>query len=649
MSNSLLAGVSGLRAHQAMLDVVGNNLANMNTTGFKAERANFSELISDTLRAATAPTASVGGTNPVQVGLGVRVASIDRDLRQGSFQSTERGMDVGIAGEGYFVVNDGRQNLYTRAGSFSLDSDHRLVMSGSGQRVQSTNGTDITIDSDAQLPAAATGTINLAGNLDAAAAAPQATVLSSLQPYLQGTPSTLTGAAGPYALADGMTMEVAVDGGPPRTVTFQAASFGAIGAATAAEVAAVLNAQVPGINASDVGGAVQLASLRVGSASSLDVNEGTGSPAAVLGLSTTLSFGTQVPASAATPLNALPQTIPAHVPGDRFDITGTDADGTPVGGTFVFGSGPGQNGTTVGDLMSFLTGLFPASSVNLGADGKLAITADANGASPLQVTMIDDPANTGFTTWSSLAAVPTTTGNDGATVTTAIDVYDTQGNAHTVRLTFHKTGASEWEINAELPDDDGVVLDGTVTGVRFREDGGFDFVSGTGLGDARLSFQFTGLNAAQDVQLALGSPGSFNGLTQFGGGATVAAIGQDGHASGSLASLAIGADGAIQGVYTNGQVQTLATLQIATFANPAGLLKVGDSLLSVSTNSGEPLLGQPGSGRAGSLTAGVLESSNVDVALEFTRLITAQRGFQVNARTITTTDQMLQELANLVR
>lgn len=650
MSNSLLSGVSGLRAHQAMLDVVGNNLANMNTTAYKGERASFSELVSDTIRGASSPGAALGGTNPVQVGLGVRVSGIDRDLRQGSFQNTERPLDVGISGEGYFVVNDGRQDLYTRAGSFVLDSQHNLVVAGTGHRVRGTDGTNIAIDVDAQLPARATTEIRLAGNLDSAARPPQATVLGAIQPLRAGTRATvLGGATGPFALSEGMSLQVSVDGNPLRNVTFLSSDFADIGAATAAEVAAVLNARVPGIQASDVGGALQVRSLRAGAASSLNVDDGTGSPAALLGLSTTLTFGSETAATTATALNDMPETIPAHVPGDRIHISGRDADGTPVSATFLFGSGPGQNGTTIGELMAFVSPLYPGANLTLGADGRLELTARTTGDSPLQLTLTDDPTNAGFTTWSSLAMAETTEGTDGATVSTAIDVFDTQGNSHTVQLTFRKSGPSQWDVEATLPDGDGVVLDGRVNGIQFQADGAFDFVGGTGLGDLRLSFQFTGMAAAQDVNLDVGLPGGFAGLTQFGGGTTVAAVEQDGNSSGSLSSLSVSADGSIQGVFTNGQVETLATLQLATFANPAGLTKVGDSLLAVSTNSGSPVLAQPGSGRAGSLVGGVLEGSNVDVALEFTRLITAQRGFQVNARTISTTDQMLQELANLVR
>src|SRR5512133_1924522 len=102
--DSLLAGVSGLQAHQKMLDVSGNNLANVNTTGFKSSRVSFAELLGNTLREASQPTQNVGGTNPMQVGSGVEVASIDRNMTQGSLMNTGQPLDMAIDGQGFFVL-----------------------------------------------------------------------------------------------------------------------------------------------------------------------------------------------------------------------------------------------------------------------------------------------------------------------------------------------------------------------------------------------------------------------------------------------------------------------------------------------------------------------------------------------------------------
>ncbi|MCA8925543.1 MAG: flagellar hook-basal body complex protein [Planctomycetes bacterium] len=649
MGNSLEAGVSGLRAHQDMLDVVGNNLANINTPGFKASRVTFADLISETVRTGTAPTATLGGTNPNQIGQGVRVGSIEQDMRQGGLQTTGRSLDLSLEGEGYFVLSDGTSDMYSRVGTFGIDSDNTLVSTTSGLRVQSATGEDIVIDVDSTLPAAASTEVNFTGNLDALASPPVAAQIAT-PPLSEGAPATVSGANGaPFALADGQQFTLRANGQAAEVVTFRAVDFAAIGAATAAEVAAAINAQLSGVVASDVGGTVQLASTQTGNGSSLDVDDGVGNPAFTLGLSTTLTFGTEVPATATTQLNDLPQNSSDYVPGDIIDVAGLDADGTPVSATFVYGTGVGQNGTTLGDLTAFVQGLYPGSTVSIATNGSVQIDAVAVGESPLQLTLTDGPVNAGFTSYSSIPYATTVEGNDGAILETSIEVIDAQGSPHAVLFTLHKTAPNQWEVTATLPDGDGTLLDGDVQGVRFNDDGSFDFVSGIGIGDPNIEIVWAGTTATQTITLDFGANGEFSGLTQFGGAMTAGATEQDGFGFGTLSSLNVNAAGEIQGVYTNGQIQVLDQLGITTFANPAGLSKIGDSLLAASPSSGAPTPGVALSGRAGKVVAGALEGSNVDIALEFTRLITAQRGFQVNSRTITTTDQMLQELANLIR
>jgi flagellar hook protein FlgE len=126
-------------------------------------------------------------------------------------------------------------------------------------------------------------------------------------------------------------------------------------------------------------------------------------------------------------------------------------------------------------------------------------------------------------------------------------------------------------------------------------------------------------------------------------------VDQDGFGAGFLTSVSIAKDGIINGVFTNGQILPLAQLALAAFVNPGGLSREGSNLFSITAQSGEALIGAGGSGGRGLVEQGTLESSNVDIALEFTRLIIAQRGFQVNARTITVSNEVLQELANIIR
>src|SRR5512139_2452870 len=144
MLRSLFSGISGLKAHQMMLDVTGNNIANVNTTGFKTSSTTFEDTFSQMIKAAGAPVAPNGGTNPSQVGLGVRLAAIQTNFSQGAAQTTGRSTDLLIQGDGFFKVLNGTQELYTRNGSFSLDTAGMLVTS-EGYPVQSTAGANITI------------------------------------------------------------------------------------------------------------------------------------------------------------------------------------------------------------------------------------------------------------------------------------------------------------------------------------------------------------------------------------------------------------------------------------------------------------------------------------------------------------------------
>jgi flagellar hook protein FlgE len=135
MLRSLFSGISGLRAHQQMMDVTGNNIANVNTTGYKSSQTVFQDTLSQMVNAAGAPQNQSGGTNPAQVGLGVRLASINANFGQGAAQTTGKSSDMMIQGDGFFVVKSGGEALYTRAGSFTFDANGSLT-TPSGQIVQ---------------------------------------------------------------------------------------------------------------------------------------------------------------------------------------------------------------------------------------------------------------------------------------------------------------------------------------------------------------------------------------------------------------------------------------------------------------------------------------------------------------------------------
>lgn len=177
MLRSLFSGVSGLRAHQTMLDVVGNNIANVNTTGYKSSSVEFEDTLSQALKAAGAPQGAQGGTNPAQVGLGVQVAAVNTAFTQGPAETTGVSTDLMIQGDGFFVVNDGGQQVYTRDGAFSFDTNGNLTTATGGivQGWTAANGTvntsgatsGIKLPLGASMPPTATDAAVLAGNLPA--------------------------------------------------------------------------------------------------------------------------------------------------------------------------------------------------------------------------------------------------------------------------------------------------------------------------------------------------------------------------------------------------------------------------------------------------------------------------------------------------
>ncbi len=259
-------------------------------------------------------------------------------------------------------------------------------------------------------------------------------------------------------------------------------------------------------------------------------------------------------------------------------------------------------------------------------------------------------------------------------VPTSIDVYDSNGTKHNVEVRYFKSGSkvdpetnartNVWDAIANVSPTEGSISGDLISGVQFDQFGRYVGDSTLGTTSRGSGLDSNGYRGQPDnnrlemlwnasgpatIQVDLGETNGTNGLTGFGSASTAAAINQDGFANGSLDSMSVDANGDIKGLYSNGQSQTIATLQVFAFRNPAGMLAAGGNLWQPSSNSGLETPRQPGQGGAGQITAGSLEGSNVDIASEFTRLITAQRGFQVNARVIQTTDQILQELAGLIR
>jgi len=640
MASSLFTALSGLKAHESWISVIGNNLANANTPGFKSSRAVFSDQFSQTLRFASLPSGSLGGRNPMQLGLGVQLADIGRDFGQGALANTGRTFDLALNGQGHFMLSDGTTSLYSRVGTFGLDATSRLVDQRTGFRVLGLNSQPIQLDTTSLFPPTETTEITFAGNLPAAVTGPLAQELTSTAPMEQGTPAQLVGTSATpnnfvVPVGQTFTMDVSVNGGAPITIALpgQAAAY------TAADVANLINA-IPGTGlvASDVGGQVQLETEKTGTATSIRVTPGPlgTDAAALLGLSTNLVTGTQTVATSTTDLNLMPSNLVDYTVGDIIEVSGLDHGGTPVQASFTYG----VDGTTVGELVAFIDGAFAGSTAVFDPlTGQIQLTAGATGASGLSLTMTD-LSGTGQTDWAQHAFVVTTTGTGPDTATTSIEVYDQAGTSHTVTLEYERQNDGSWNVSASAPDG---IVSGLVTGLRFNQNGSLASVPP----QSSISIQFPN-QAPQSIALDFGTPGQFDGVTQFGQEASVFADFQDGYGVGELSNVSVNGDGDILGFYTNGQNRSLGELGIATFVNDEGLREIGDNLWAETPNSGVRTVSQGAQGKAGQVVGGALESSNVEVATEFVALIEAQRGFQANARVITTTDEVLAELVNLL-
>ena len=177
MMRSMFSGVSGLRIHQTMMDIIGNNIANINTIGYKSSSVNFQSMLSQTLKGASSPSENSGGSNPIQIGLGAKMSSIDFNFAQGNLQSTGKITDMAIQGEGFFIVKSGIGTYYTRAGNFAFDSSGNLVNPSDGSIVQGwiadVNGivnaniapTNLNIPINQTIQPNATTKVSYAGNL----------------------------------------------------------------------------------------------------------------------------------------------------------------------------------------------------------------------------------------------------------------------------------------------------------------------------------------------------------------------------------------------------------------------------------------------------------------------------------------------------
>lgn len=553
VTTALSNGISGLLTLGDALNVIGDNLANVNTAGFKASATQFETVFSQTLSGATSPSGALFGSNAIQLGLGVTTAAIRRSFAQGSLASTGNPNDLAILGQGFFILADSAgQNLtYTRDGSFAVAADGTIVDPATGLAVQGFQ--------------AVNGVVSTSG--------------------------TPTGVVIPSGLAIAQVTQNAFFTG---------------------------NFDASGLIAVD-------GNINTGPA----LTDGVG-PAGAGTLLTALQFPLGTPLG----LNA----------GDVITLNATKGTGAITPATFTVAAG-----STVNDLVTFMQGALGLvnGTVTLSGAGEFVVTSDigtdnvlsaislsSSGGAPTFDALFSPLVGNAFTTTAATQA------GESFTVS-GLTVFDSLGNSVPLTMTYVRTGANTVQYFAESPLGT-AVGNGTLT---YDANGQLVSALDSGGGAAQVSIPRPLTGAATPLVVSL----DFSGTSFLAGPSTLALNTQDGFPIGDLEDFFVGIDGTITGRFTNGLTQLLGQLALATFANPVGLQSVGENRFTVSASSGDALVGVPNTGGRGTLASGFLEGSNTDLAREFSNTIVVQRGFQANARTITTADALLQELINLVR
>lgn len=574
-TSALFIGLTGLNTHARKLDIIGNNIANINTTAFKSSRIMFETLFQTNLSFGTAPSATNGGINPRQIGNGVGIGAIQRNFNNGTINATGDLRDLAIDGSGFFMVESNGATFYTRAGTFRQDTEDNLT-TATGERLLGYGIDDnfnlitgalvpLNIPIGRQTIAEATSNVSLVGNLDKSGDIPTTGSIIELMGSTLSGPTILGG-----GFINSSTPLVNID--DPNN---------------------------PGIAQFSAGQTIRLTT---------DASKGGGSiPEADL----TISATTSVQDLMAFLDSALGiQTTGS--PNPDGSIPGVTVDSTTGVITIVGNVGTENNiSISTGDLRLIASD----GTTSLGAAFETSQIAEADGESVRTTVSAFDSLGT-------------------SVLVDVVMVLDSTPNAGPVWRYFVESGADT--------DLDIAVATGTM---QFDTEGQVDQLSNTVQvtidrqntgADTPLSFNLNFLsNTGQTTSLATGS--SLIGLTT------------DGLPPGTLENFATGDDGLIVGRFSNGAIRTMGQVVLAKFSNPAGLIDQGGNLFATGPNSGPAAVAGPGQLGLGSVVAGALESSNVDLGQEFTQMILTSTGYSASSRVIRTTDELLQQLLVLGR
>ena len=714
MLKSLYAGVSGLQSHQIAMDVESNNIANVNTVGYKYSRANFSDLLAQTKAIATAPQGQLGGKNAVQVGLGSTVSSMTRIFSQGSVQNTDKNTDMAIQGDGFFIVSPdgGNTYKYTRSGDFKFDAAGNFVDNNGfiaqgwlrdpvTGRVDSTAPiTNIAIAPGLTTPASPSSEITLKANLNsgprieqmsstyAVPSLPTGVAPSLTTPALDGNGNPIessnmgvmfneTGEAfslqtgqgvwmsfmnatydAPGTVAAGlanMDISFTLDDGSVRQITTTGGDPANTAAQNGARFASAINAQSSetGVTAvyDNVSNQIQLLNTNSAAAASHNIH------IAAVG-NTDAGF------------TGAADVVTAY----RYQYDPTGASTTPNIGPKTF--------TTISDLRYAMeqqaraqfddgNGVVESNiKISVNNQGKFEITNPGGAADDydmnLSITAIRGGGvseNIRFTRNMEALNSVLPAGTQGkaysqsfnnATHSSSIDVFDSLGSKHTVRMEFRKTSVdvstgSTWAIKLSVPEPatiNTIAPTNERTGsIRFNNDGSLATYNPPNI-------SFSGNNGSapdQQINFSFGTANAFDGMTSFDSRSGTSDINQDGFTGGDLVGIRIDQSGTLVGSFSNGRSFGLAQVGMAKFTNNEGLATEGGNIFIQSANSGDPIIGTAATSGRGFIQASALEASNVDLSNSLTQLIIIQRGYQANGKTITTSDTLLETLIGLKR
>ncbi|MGM0462297.1 MAG: flagellar hook-basal body complex protein [Fibrobacterota bacterium] len=710
MLRSLYSGVSGLRNHQVAMDTTSNNIANVNTHGFRSQRATFKEAMYQTLQGATRPPGDRGGRNPMQVGLGMQIGSIDTILTQGALESTGQITDVAIEGDAYFAFSDGIGTYYSRNGNLQMDSSGKLVSASNGFTLQGltadSNGNfsseaipgDIEIPFGQKAPASATNEVKFSSNLDKDSAGLGTILHTGKFLAVAEDDNLLTGLNDQNGnllnVQDGDRLRIDIND------TNGSYSFEAPVGDEANEIETVEDlaqwlqdsirdgADGPGIAGATVAinadGQFEISDLGGNTLSSLSIGNATRPNSdtymknvfnwnSITGDDNTSSGKALTAASEDHDLtdvfDAAGQSLGLEA-GDEVDIAGSIGSESINFDPVVFGT----DFTTMGEYLDLIQQALnlpetiinkdgtevPTVEINRisGGDervpgGSIIIRGQAQEAFALNGIAINASTDSGSNISpnafnSNMAFAEIQSARDTTEHSTSIEVYDESGQAHTMTTTFTHTGEPNkwlWEITMQ---GDQELIGGHKGTLEFGQDGS---PSSWAFDDGASKFQFDPKNGSANVSIDLdtGGPGNFEGITQFSSPTTTSAKEQNGYTMGNLDEIAVAEDGTINGSFTNGTNQPIAKMLLADFRNPGGLKRLGDNMYTTSNNSGEAVYGQATTSSTSKIKPGALEMSNVELEKEFTDLIKTQKGYQANSRVITQSDEILDELINLVR